>query len=559
MKNGIAFLALMTGLLACAEQVVGPVGPDETGPPEQPPPPPTAASITLSASRLSIMQWQEIELIWSSTGCNGMLTASGAWSGERQSSGTEPITPLEDSKYRLKCLWSGGQAEDSATVVVIPESIMVTPLCGSSVGSVVLEPALGGFEMECKASVRSATRGDVTDISVYIWTSDGLSAGEGKESMVWVHANRPNPTSSNICVRATLGSVETSACQTINIRPRYRGEIFLADGRNGGRLNGALVIRQSQANPVQGVSVIDTAVVSAEKEFYFRGSTATIFKFQFEPFTFSASATFHPAKSMDWVSVSVGKEIGVLAVPYRYCLISGLYAGQCPAIDLIAAHARMPPPHNQSYYVWWISYFPQNPITSKPAYRDIPSTPYILWIDRLGGTLQIALEDSASIKGYYDRMEARAGETVFVPIDANPPANLPIFRVRRFLATAENPSSYAVPNPDGSCHILLVFNPSWGYDDVKREISTIHETMHCLGLGHMPERSDGTCPWPGPMTYCRGYPQSEWYLFDNLSSNDVAHHRLLRTNVILRKEGRIQVGIEDAWEYMKSNIAPFLF
>jgi chitodextrinase len=82
-------------------------------------------TVSITASPASITAGQSSTLTWSSTNATG-CTASGDWSGTRNTSGTQSVTPAANSTYSLSCSGSGGSASDSATVSVTPVAVPPT-------------------------------------------------------------------------------------------------------------------------------------------------------------------------------------------------------------------------------------------------------------------------------------------------------------------------------------------------------------------------------------------------------------------------------------------------
>jgi hypothetical protein len=83
--------------------------------PVVPPPTPT---VTISATPVSIASGQSSTLNWSSTNVTS-CTASGAWSGTKQLSGTQSTGALNASSlYTLSCTGAGGSATQTAAVTV---------------------------------------------------------------------------------------------------------------------------------------------------------------------------------------------------------------------------------------------------------------------------------------------------------------------------------------------------------------------------------------------------------------------------------------------------------
>lgn len=87
---------------------------DRSGAPVDPPP-----AVTIAVAPSSIVLGQSATITWSSTNATG-CTATGAWSGARSPSGSQPVTPSGSgtSSYGLSCTGPGGTTTQSATLTV---------------------------------------------------------------------------------------------------------------------------------------------------------------------------------------------------------------------------------------------------------------------------------------------------------------------------------------------------------------------------------------------------------------------------------------------------------
>jgi hypothetical protein len=98
--------------------------------------PPPVPTITLSANPTSVNSGASSSLSWSSTNA-GACTASGAWSGTRNISGSESTGSLSaTSSYTLTCTGSGGSTYRTVTVTVNapPPPPSSTPAAGGDNG-----------------------------------------------------------------------------------------------------------------------------------------------------------------------------------------------------------------------------------------------------------------------------------------------------------------------------------------------------------------------------------------------------------------------------------------
>ena len=105
---------------------------------------PSAPSVNISASPNTVGTGGNATLNWSSTNATS-CTASGAWSGSRDTSGSLNLTNITaNATYSLSCTGAGGTAQDSATITVSAGAAPTVSLTASSSsvlsgGSVVLD------------------------------------------------------------------------------------------------------------------------------------------------------------------------------------------------------------------------------------------------------------------------------------------------------------------------------------------------------------------------------------------------------------------------------------
>jgi len=86
----------------------------------------TAPVVTLSSSPTSITSGNSSTLTWSTTGTSPACTASGGWSGSKNASGTQTVSPNNTTSYSLSCTNSAGSDSKTATVTVT--SSVVAPV-----------------------------------------------------------------------------------------------------------------------------------------------------------------------------------------------------------------------------------------------------------------------------------------------------------------------------------------------------------------------------------------------------------------------------------------------
>jgi len=82
--------------------------------------------VSISAIPATIDQGQSTTINWSSTDAKSCI-ASGAWSGSKETSGSEAISPIATSTYILTCNGDGGSSVGSVTVTVNQTQAVVKP------------------------------------------------------------------------------------------------------------------------------------------------------------------------------------------------------------------------------------------------------------------------------------------------------------------------------------------------------------------------------------------------------------------------------------------------
>jgi hypothetical protein len=112
----ICSLLFLTGLSACG-------GGSSSDSESVPPPAPPTPTVTLSTSSESVEVNSEFTLTWSTTDADS-CTASGDWSGDKATSGSETITEVQiDTKvYSISCSGTGGEVTASVNVEITPLS-----------------------------------------------------------------------------------------------------------------------------------------------------------------------------------------------------------------------------------------------------------------------------------------------------------------------------------------------------------------------------------------------------------------------------------------------------
>ena len=112
LKNAGAFACLVLLLNACSDTPPSP-------PTVAPPPPPPAVDLSFESAASAIDLGQSVMLTWNAVNATG-CSASGAWSGNRASTGSESVEPgmLGTVVYSLKCTGAGAPDEKEIEVDV---------------------------------------------------------------------------------------------------------------------------------------------------------------------------------------------------------------------------------------------------------------------------------------------------------------------------------------------------------------------------------------------------------------------------------------------------------
>jgi hypothetical protein len=127
--------------------------------PTTPSGPPT---VTLSPASANAFVGQPVMLTWSSTNATS-CTASGAWNGSLQTSGSQSVTPVAAGAqtYSIACSGSGGSANASSTITATTPDVSITS--SFSPNAVTISTSEGsafGFEDLWQLGQPSATRLD---------------------------------------------------------------------------------------------------------------------------------------------------------------------------------------------------------------------------------------------------------------------------------------------------------------------------------------------------------------------------------------------------------------
>ncbi len=100
------------------------------------PPPTPQPTVSITATPSSISSGSSSTLTWSSTNATS-CTASGGWSGSKQTSGTQSVSPTATTNYTITCTGAGGTVAQSVTVTVAPTLPQPTVLLTASPSSII--------------------------------------------------------------------------------------------------------------------------------------------------------------------------------------------------------------------------------------------------------------------------------------------------------------------------------------------------------------------------------------------------------------------------------------
>lgn len=102
-----------------------------------PPPSPTQPTVSLSANPASITSGQSSTLSWTSSNATS-CTASGAWSGAKNTSGSEVVAPAQTATYSITCAGASGTTPATASASVTVGTTPPPPTGGFTEGMVSL-------------------------------------------------------------------------------------------------------------------------------------------------------------------------------------------------------------------------------------------------------------------------------------------------------------------------------------------------------------------------------------------------------------------------------------
>ena len=109
----------------------------------------TAPRVNLSASPASVIIGESNTLSWSSINTDS-CTASGAWSGSKNTSGSETVSPTSNSAYTLTCTGDGGDATTTFEIMVTVTPTVQDKTSGGSGSSGLWSLLFLGLIMVCK-------------------------------------------------------------------------------------------------------------------------------------------------------------------------------------------------------------------------------------------------------------------------------------------------------------------------------------------------------------------------------------------------------------------------
>ncbi len=180
-------------------------------------PQPDAPTISLSASASQIEAGDTVDLSWSSTGATA-CTASGGWSGSRETSGQIQVGPLQAStSFSLSCSGDGGSASDAVTVSVVtsaPVPTVAITASASQVGagdSVTLSwsssnansCAASGAWSGVRSTSGSASVGPLQADSTFVLNCSGAGGSASDTVSVTVDSVPLNPPSVSLTANTT--------------------------------------------------------------------------------------------------------------------------------------------------------------------------------------------------------------------------------------------------------------------------------------------------------------------------------------------------------------------
>jgi len=198
-------------------------------------PPPPAPTVTLAANPTSVASGGSTQLTWSSTNATS-CTASGGWTGNKNTSGNQNISNLTtNTTFTLQCTGGGGTAQQSAMVTVVgaPPAPTVTlsanPTAVTAGGSSTLTwsstnatscVATGGWT-GTKATSGNQSTGTLNATTLFALACTGTGGTAQQSVTVTVNAVPPppaptvslsaNPTAVSVNGTATLTWSSTNA------------------------------------------------------------------------------------------------------------------------------------------------------------------------------------------------------------------------------------------------------------------------------------------------------------------------------------------------------------
>jgi hypothetical protein len=190
-------------------------------------PPPPAPTVTLNANPTSVQSGGSSQLTWSSTNANS-CTASGGWSGSRNTSGNATINNITaNTTFTLQCTGAGGSAQRSVTVQVMgaPPAPTVTlsanPTTVNAGSSATLNwsstnanscTASGGWT-GTKATSGNQSTGALNATTMFVLACTGAGGSAQQSVTVTVNQAPPAPTV-NLSANPTSVAVNDSATLT---------------------------------------------------------------------------------------------------------------------------------------------------------------------------------------------------------------------------------------------------------------------------------------------------------------------------------------------------------
>ena len=207
-------------------------------------PPPDAPTVNFSADPSSITSGQSSTLSWSTNNANS-CSASGGWSGNKGTSGSQSVSPSSSRTYSLTCTGDGGSTTESVTVTV--DGAVETPTVNLSASTTLITvgqtPTLtwsSNNANSCSASGgwsgNKATSGSQlvgpTQTRTYTLTCSGPGGNASDSVTITVEAGAPAPT---INLSANPTSITDGESSTLSWSTNNADSCSAANGWSGNK------------------------------------------------------------------------------------------------------------------------------------------------------------------------------------------------------------------------------------------------------------------------------------------------------------------------------------